>query len=167
MGKVPYNWAPVFFILLVAPSLVGASAVYIALFTLQLIRQVHLPLSNYRECVMSTFFMIQTHLGHWKNWLKCFRIRYRFAEIFDYKVVSARSQNIFLSKSTVYNSNLFFHDCPDFPFNPNQSGIGGKPPTFDQNDFTPWCLKLNIFLKIWYGSQIVWPFFLNFLRTSK
>ena len=27
--------------------------------------------------------------------------------------------------------------------------------------------KLNIFLKIWYGSQIVWPFFLNFLRTSK
>ena len=26
-------------------------------------------------------------------------------------------------------------------FNPNKSGIGGKPPTFVQNDFTPWCLK--------------------------
>ena len=60
-----------------------------------------------------------------------------------------------------------FDTDPDWRNNPNQRGIGGKPPTFVQNDFTPWCLKLNIFLKIWYGSQIVWPFFLNFIRTSK
>ena len=43
---------------------------------------------------------------------------------------------------------LFFkHLCVAYVinFNPNKSGIGGKPPTFVQNDFTPWCLKLNIF----------------------
>ena len=32
--------------------------------------------------------------------------------------------------------------------------------------FTPWCLKLNIFLQIWYWSQIVWPFFFNFIRNG-
>ena len=51
--------------------------------------------------------------------------------------------------------------------NPNKSGIGGKPPTFVQNDITPWCLKPNIFKKILYGSQIVWLFFLNLKRTSE
>ena len=30
-------------------------------------------------------------------------------------------------------------------FNPNKSDIGEKTPTFVQYDFTPWCLKLNIF----------------------
>ena len=29
--------------------------------------------------------------------------------------------------------------------NPIKRGIGGKPPTLVQNNFTPWCLKLNIF----------------------
>ena len=27
--------------------------------------------------------------------------------------------------------------CSSRSFNPNKSGIGGKPPTFVQNDFTP------------------------------
>ena len=69
-------------------------------------------------------------------------------------------------------SGLFAAKMLDFEssievLNPNKMGIGEKSPTFIQNDFTPWCLKLNIFLKIRYGSQIVWPIFFNFIRTSK
>ena len=41
-----------------------------------------------------------------------------------------------------------------YNFNPNKSGIGGKPPTFVQNDFTPWCLKLNIFYKSDMGHKL-------------
>ena len=52
-------------------------------------------------------------------------------------------------------------------FNPNIRDIGEKSPTFVQNNFTPWCFKLNIFLKIRNGSQIVWPIFFNLIRTSK
>ena len=31
-----------------------------------------------------------------------------------------------------------------------KSGIGIQVPTFVQNGFTPWCLKLIIYLEIWY-----------------
>ena len=48
-----------------------------------------------------------------------------------------------------------------------KSGIGIQVPTFVQNGFTPWCLKLIIYLEIWYGSQFVKPFFLKLIRTSK
>ena len=46
--------------------------------------------------------------------------------------------------------------CPNFGFlfNPNKRGIGEKSPTFVQNDFTPWCLKLNIFKKSEMGHKL-------------
>ena len=49
----------------------------------------------------------------------------------------------------------------------NKRGVGEKTPTFVQNEFTPWCLKLNIFLKIWYGLQIVGKFFFKFYKNLK
>ena len=63
---------------------------------------------------------------------------------------------------------LEFLHCTDTVvlFNPNKRGIGEKSPTFVQNNFTSWCLRLNIFVLIWYGSQIVWHIFFNLTRTS-
>ena len=36
----------------------------------------------------------------------------------------------------------------------NKRGVGEKTPTFVQNEFTPWCLKLNIFLKSGMGYKL-------------
>ena len=58
---------------------------------------------------------------------------------------------------------LYFHVY----INPNRICFGFFGPLLAKNDFTPRCLKLNIFLKIRYGSQIVSPIFFNFIRTSK
>ena len=52
--------------------------------------------------------------------------------------------------------------------NLNKRGIGGK--TFLQNDFTPWCLKLNIFFYnlVWVANcmTILFEFNKNFKITS-
>ena len=37
---------------------------------------------------------------------------------------------------------------------PYQRGIRWKPPTFVQNDFTPWCLILNIFFLSGTGCKL-------------
>ena len=83
---------------------------------------------------------------------------------FNHFIVLDRSSLVYMLFSFLF---LFTVTKPFSSFNPNKQGIGEKSPTFVQNNFTPWCLKLNIFKKIRNGSQIVWPIFFNFIRTSK
>ena len=50
-------------------------------------------------------------------------------------------ENNFFTSEKTCQKEIFKLKC----FNPNKQGIGEKSPTFVQNNFTPWCLKLNIF----------------------
>ena len=102
-----------------------------------------------------TFYLSEAHMGsnHGKNGSRTSRHTFPLSNCCSMPILVKINFLQYIENSIRRNHNW---KCSEgsTTVNPNKSGIGGQPPPFVQNDFTPWCCKLNIFKKSDMGCKL-------------